>query len=136
MREKYYKILYIKCQIYVVEKISLCYNLNIDKVKEGNMRKIIVTDKYNGKKLNNFILDTFPALNKNMLYKAFRQKDIKVNGSRIKENIDIKMGDVVEVFISDELLFGVSEKIKVIYEDDNILVVNKRKYDFCNRGKR
>ena len=97
------------------------------------MRKIKVTDKYNGKKLNNFILDTFPALNKNMLFKALRQKDIKKNGSRIKENIDLVSGDEIEIYISDEFLYGAVEKIKVAYEDNNILIVNKRKYDFCNR---
>ena len=97
------------------------------------MRKIKVTDKYNGKKLNNFILDTFPALNKNMLFKALRQKDIKINGVRVKENVDIFLNDEIEVYISDELLFGNVDKLDIIYEDDNILIVNKRKYDFCNR---
>ena len=96
------------------------------------MRKIKVTEKYDGKKLNNFILDTFSALNKNMLFKALRQKDIKINGVRTKENVDVHFGDEIEVFISDELLFGTSEKLKIAYEDDNILVVNKRRYDFCD----
>ena len=89
------------------------------------MRKIKVTEKYNNKKLNNLILDTFPALNKNILFKALRQKDIKINGSRVKENVDVKVGEEIEVYISDELLFGISKKLKVVYEDDNILVVNK-----------
>lgn len=89
------------------------------------MRKIKVTEKYNNKKLNNLILDTFPALNKNILFKALRQKDIKINGTRVKENVDVKVGEEIEVYISDELLFGISEKLKVVYEDDNILVVNK-----------
>ena len=39
------------------------------------MRKIIVNEKYNNKKLNSFILDSFPNLNKNTLFKALRKKD-------------------------------------------------------------
>ena len=89
------------------------------------MRKIKVTEKYNNKKLNNFILDTFPALNKNMLFKALRQKDIKINGARVKDNVDIYLNDEIEIYISDELLFGMSDKFKIVYEDENILVVNK-----------
>ena len=89
------------------------------------MRKIKVTEKYNNKKLNNFILDTFPALNKNMLFKALRQKDIKINGARVKDNVDIYLNDEIEIYISDELLFGMSDKLKIVYEDENILVVNK-----------
>ena len=96
------------------------------------MRKLVVTEKYDKKKLNNFILDTFPTLNKNMLYKALRQKDIRVNGNRVKENVDIFLNDEIEVYIADEFLFGMSEKIRVVYEDENILIVNKRRYDFCN----
>ena len=100
------------------------------------MKKLIVSDKYNNKKLSKFILDSFPHLSVNTLYKALRQKDIKINGTRIKENIDLVSGDEIEIYISDELLYGTVERIKVVYEDDNILVVNKRKYDFCHRRKR
>ena len=88
------------------------------------MRSLIVSKKYDGKKLNNFILDSFPNLNKNTLYKALRKKDIKVNGKRISDNITIFENDEIKVFISDDLL---DEKIdfSIIFEDDNILVINK-----------
>ena len=39
------------------------------------MKKLNVPNKYNGKKLTKFILDSFPHLSPNMLYKALRQKD-------------------------------------------------------------
>ncbi len=69
------------------------------------MQKITVPEKYNEKNLNNFILDKFPNLNINMLYKALRQKDIKINGKRVKENVVIHEGEKIEIFISDEFLF-------------------------------
>ena len=43
------------------------------------MRKIIVDKKYNGKKLNTFLLDSFNGLTMNTLYKALRKKYIRVN---------------------------------------------------------
>ena len=46
------------------------------------MKKLNVTQKYNGKKLSKFILDSFPHLSPNMLYKSLRQKDIKIDGVR------------------------------------------------------
>lgn len=91
------------------------------------MRKVIVTEKYDGKKLNNFLLDSFPKLTKNVLYKALRQKDIKIDGTRIKENITIYKGNVVEIYILDIFLFGENvNNLKVIYEDKNILVIDKQ----------
>ena len=44
------------------------------------MKKLIVPQKYDNKKLTKFILDSFPKLSPNMLYKALRQKDIKIDG--------------------------------------------------------
>lgn len=88
------------------------------------MRKIVVDKKYNNKKLNNFILDYFPKLNKNILYKALRKKDIRINGNKVSENITIHENDEIIIYITDENLLG-NFNIKVIYEDENIIVVDK-----------
>lgn len=93
------------------------------------MRKIIVTKKYNGKKISNFLLDSFESLSMNTLYKTLRKKDIKVNGTRINSNISVKEGDEIEIFITDDILFSKKSEIKfkIIYEDDNIAVFYKPK---------
>lgn len=96
------------------------------------MRKIIVNEKYNNKKLNNFILASFPKLNPNTLYKALRKKDIRINGKRVSENITIKTSDEITIFITDDLLFGTSSKLEIIFEDNNILVINKPVRNFCD----
>ena len=88
------------------------------------MRSLIVNEKYDNKKIVNFILDHFKDLNINILYKALRQKDIKVNDKRISDNVTIHSNDEIKVYISDELLFS-KPLINIIYEDDNIIVVNK-----------
>lgn len=88
------------------------------------MRKIIVTKKYDNKKLINFILDTFPELSLNMLNKALRQKDIRINNVRVKDNITLHENDEISVYIADEFLFK-KVCLNIVYEDDNILVVNK-----------
>lgn len=88
------------------------------------MRKLIVDKKYNNKKLNTFILDSFPALSLNTLNKALRKKDIRVNGARVKENVVIYESDEISLYIADEYLFK-KFNLDIIYEDDNILVINK-----------
>lgn len=88
------------------------------------MKKLIVNTKYDGKKLNNFLLDNIPNLGTNLLYKTLRKKDIKVNGKRVSENITIFLNDEILVYISDDLLNN-SQKLEKIYEDDNILILNK-----------
>lgn len=88
------------------------------------MREIIVPLKYDNKKINTFLFDTFDGLKQSTLYKALRQKDIRINNTRINSNEIIHTGDKVKIFIADELLISTYD-IKIIYEDDNILVVDK-----------
>ena len=68
------------------------------------MKKLVVNKKYNGKKLNKFLFDNLPSLNSNLFYKTLRKKDIKVNGKRVNENINIFEGDEILLYISDNLL--------------------------------
>lgn len=89
------------------------------------MKKIIVNEKYHHKKLKNFLLDVFPNLNQNTFYKALRKKDIRINGKKINENVEVHTGDEITIFITDDLLFGNSFDLQVIYEDENILVICK-----------
>ncbi len=88
------------------------------------MKNLIVDKKYNNKKLTTFLLDSFDGLSINTLYKALRKKDILVNNSRIKENIIIHTGDNITIYITDNLLFK-SIHLNIVFEDDNILVINK-----------
>lgn len=91
------------------------------------MRIIKVNDKYNGKKLSNFIFDSFDGLTNNTFNKALRKKDIRINDIRVSENKTIYEGDEIKVYIVDELLFKNEKKleIEVVYEDENIVVFNK-----------
>lgn len=88
------------------------------------MRKLIVSNKFNNKKISDFLYYNFNGLTKNTLYKAFRKKDIRINNIKISQDQIINLGDEVTVYIVDDLLFKAID-IEKIYEDENILIVNK-----------
>ena len=88
------------------------------------MKKLIVDKKYNNKKLDKFLYDKLPSLTNNLFFKTLRKKDIKINGKRVNENINVFENDEILVYIADELLEG-SLKLNIIYEDENILIVDK-----------
>lgn len=99
---------------------------SIEFIYNSFMRKLVVNEKYNNKKLNNFILDSFPNLSKNTLFKALRKKDIRINNVKVSSDTTIFTGDEISIYIIDEYLLGENKfDIKIIFEDDNILVVNK-----------
>ena len=53
-----------------------------------------------------------------------KQKDIKINGKRINQNVDIYLNDEILIYISDEYL-DPSFNLNVFFEDENILIINK-----------
>ena len=91
------------------------------------MVNVIVNEKYDNKKIVNFILSEFPNLSYSYLYKALRKKDILVNGKRINSNINIKKSDNITIYIADDILYGNQNTINldIVYEDKNILILNK-----------
>lgn len=88
------------------------------------MRNLIVDNKYDNKKLTVFLLDSFPKLSINTVFKLLRKKDIKLNGVRINKDIAVHTGDNILLYISDEVLES-KFNLNIFYEDDNILLINK-----------
>ena len=83
-----------------------------------------VDKKYDGKKLNMFLLDKISNLSINVFYKTLRKKDIKINGKRVTFNVMLKFNDEIIVYISEKDLIDTSP-LNIVYEDNNILLVNK-----------
>ena len=90
------------------------------------MKTIIIKEKQDCKKIVNVLLEEFDRASSSTIYKALRQKDIKVNGARIRENVTVSLGDIVEVYIDDKYLMP-TIKLDIVYEDENVLVLNKPK---------
>ena len=89
------------------------------------MKTLIVNKKYDGKKLNTFLLDNFPNLNINTIYKTLRKKDIRINGEKISNNVILHNNDEISIYIPDNLLYKQDISYPIVYEDTNILVINK-----------
>lgn len=88
------------------------------------MRNIVVDNKFNNKKLSDFLYYNFSGLTKNTFYKALRKKDIRINNVKVNDDIVVHTNDIITLYILDNLLYK-NVEIETIYEDDNILIVNK-----------
>ena len=94
------------------------------------MKEFVVGEVNNKKGIVSLLRKEFPKLNQNTIFKALRNKDIRVNDVKIKEDIVVHTGDRVKVFIIDDLLFGrnsffdINEK-DVAYNDANFIIYNK-----------
>lgn len=59
--------------------------------------------------------------------KALRNKDIKINGIRTKEDVILNQNDHIEIYLPSNLPEKNTPKtdLPIVFEDDNILIVNK-----------
>lgn len=53
--------------------------------------------------------------------KSIRLGKVKVNDKRTKDNIDLKIGDIIDIYEFNKT----KPNIPILYEDDNIIIVNK-----------
>ena len=87
------------------------------------MEKLIVTQKYDNKKLSKIVLDEKKEIHYPLFCKLLRKKDIKVNGKRVNKDIIVHEKDEITLYLPEEK--KENKIIQIIYEDNNILVVNK-----------
>ena len=103
------------------------------------MIKITVTKNDSGQRADKFLKKSFPQLPVSLIYKTFRKKDVKVNGKWIKENVFLEEGDELLIYLPDDLFAPkaftpVNGDITIIYEDENIAVIDKDKGVPCQDG--
>lgn len=96
------------------------------------MKEVVVNKNDAGQRLDKFLLKTFPQLPKSVIYKAVRNKKIKINRKRCEFNQLLHEDDHILLFLDPELLktkererFRNFGPVQVVYEDNNILIVNK-----------
>ena len=98
------------------------------------MKEFIITEKEAGQRLDKFIFKQASKAAPGMIYKAFRKKRVKVNGKRADLKYVLKTSDKVQAYINDEFFesentdipwLKLSPDIKVVFEDDDMLIIDK-----------
>lgn len=99
------------------------------------MREFKINKNDAGQRLDKFIDKATVNMPKSLIYKAIRTKKIKVNRKRAEANQMLCEGDVVLMFIAEEFFAAENAeeyfmqlipKIDIVYEDRNMLLVNKK----------
>ncbi len=98
------------------------------------MKEFIINHNDSGQRLDRFVLKAVPRLPQSMMYKAIRNKRIKLNGRRAEISSRLCEGDTVQMYLNDEFFdsvpetefMSVSSALNIIYEDDNIMLLDKK----------
>lgn len=100
------------------------------------MRELTIGSNDAGQRLDRFLSKTVPLLPASLLQKSIRLKRIKVNGRRAERDTRLSPGDTVQLYINDTFFGKPAEEnlflerftphLSIVYEDDNLLLVDKR----------
>ena len=83
-----------------------------------------------GKRIDSFIPLVQKEISRSMVQKLIEQKNIKVNGKETKHSYKLKLNDEIEITIPQAKEIDLKAQdipLNVIYEDNDIIVINKPK---------
>lgn len=100
------------------------------------MKEFTISGNDAGQRLDRFLAKAVPLLPASLAQKYIRLKRIKLNGGRAQRDTRLSQGDVLQLYINDEFfdkprednayLTVASPKLNIVYEDDNLILVDKR----------
>ena len=107
------------------------------------MQKLEVASNEAGQRLDKLLNKYLSQAGKGFLYKMMRKKNITLNGKKCDGSERVEEGDVISLFLADETIEKFSSplptekapasgtlnkkktELSIVYEDKNILIVNK-----------
>ena len=119
--------------------------ITAEAVKEKNkwrynfvMKQLEIGENEAGQRLDKYLKKLLPHAESSFLYKMLRKKNIVLNGKKAQGAVHLVNGDMVTLYLSDEtyekfsankrppaLSAGSMPKLSVLYEDQDLLIVNK-----------
>ena len=94
------------------------------------MEKITVNIEKQGKRIDAFVSENIDDMSRTMAQKLIDDGKVLVNSKRVKSSYKVETNDIVEVEIpkpTETTIKAQDIPVPIIYEDDDIIVVNKPK---------
>ncbi len=128
----------------LVESLKQWYNniIGIITLKVEIMRLIVIDENMSDQRVDRFLKKYFKTQSIHSSQKWIRKKLIKVNGNKTSAEYRLQVGDEMQVYLPDEVFKDEEiyiekkkkriqnrgkNKLDIIYEDADILIVNKEK---------
>ena len=106
------------------------------------MKELTIRQNDAGQRLDRFVGKAVPLLPESLLQKYIRLKRIKVNNKGAKRDTRLMLGDTIQLYINDEFFERPREdnsylkvgtpRLTVVYEDENILLADKKPGVLCH----
>lgn len=108
------------------------------------MKEFQIGNNEKGQRLDKYLKKLLSQAPGSFIYKMLRKKNITLNGKKADGSEKLNLGDTVTLFLSEETLEKFSKtpsvtypriSLNIIYEDEDILVINKPAGMLSQKGK-
>ena len=110
------------------------------------MREFTIGKNDAGQRLDRWLGKTLPLLPAPLAQKCIRLKRVTVNGKGSARDVRLQVGDLLQLYINDEFFDQPREdnaflavfkpKLDIVYEDENLMLLNKRPGLLCHADER
>lgn len=87
------------------------------------LKTVIIPPEAEGMKTGLFLRRLFPDLPESAVRKLFDARDVRLDGVRVRKDEPVRAGQELRVFLPDG--DGNAASLRIVYEDDDVLLVNK-----------
>lgn len=98
------------------------------------MKEIIINSNEADQRLDRYLRKYLGEANLSFIYKQIRKKNITVNNAKVNEKYLLREGDIIKLFLSHETIENFKSKkvlkksrvkLDIVYEDSNLVIINK-----------
>jgi 23S rRNA pseudouridine955/2504/2580 synthase len=97
------------------------------------MKELVITANEAGQRFDKFLKKYLKGMPLSAIYKTIRTKGVTVNGKKSSEKYVLNNGDIVNFYVNveevkkekDLTFLHIDHNFEVVYEDENLLLVNK-----------
>ena len=92
------------------------------------LKEFVIPPEASGKRVSSLLRSLFPDLPESVIRGIFAARDVRLDGIRVNREATVRGGQLLKCWLPDHYSGGPSSvpAISVVYEDEDILLVNKR----------
>ena len=92
------------------------------------LKESIITPDLSGKRVSDCVRALLPELPESVIRRIFADRDVKLDGQRVSRDRSVQAGQTLKVYVPDAYAADLlpAPPLDVVYEDEDVLLVNKK----------
>lgn len=92
------------------------------------LKESIITPDLSGKRVSDCVRALLPELPESVIRRIFADRDVKLDGQRVSRDRSVQAGQTLKVYVPDAYAADQlsAPPLDVVYEDEDVLLVNKK----------